>query len=234
MSVKHHWLIGCALGWLLCGCAGTGSYVGRQAMPAMPGTYHRVIRGETLWRIAQRYQVEVDDLVSVNRLPNAAQLNAGQLIFVPQLPASREEAASFEAPQRPAALPPTGGPSGDFVWPVRGKVVAPFGARLYGATNRGIDIRGNPSGTVVASRAGRVVFLDARLHGYGRTIILDHGDGLMTVYAGVAESLVALGETVAYRAPIARLGDGAAAVLHFEIRRNARPQNPHYYLSLAR
>ena len=213
---------------LSAGCASTGSFAGRQALPSVPGSYHRVSRGETLWSIARRYQVELDDLVSVNRLPDAARVSAGQLIFIPRLPASVEESREAAAPRLPT------GSADEFAWPVRGKVVSTFGARLYGAVNRGIDIRGAPLSPVVAARAGRVVFLDDRFGSYGRTLILDHGDGLMTVYAGVGQVLVSLGQAVEQRTPIARLDDGASTPLHFEIRDRARAHNPYYYLSAVR
>jgi len=213
---------------LLTGCAATGSVSGRQALPAMPGSYHRVARGETLWGIARRYQVELDDVVSVNRLPDAARLSPGQLIFIPQLPASVEEPRETAMPRRPA------GSADEFLWPVRGKVVSTFGTRLYGAVNRGVDIRGAPASVVVAARAGRVIFLEERFGSYGRTLILDHGDGLVTVYAGVGDVLVSLGQAVEQRTPIARLADGSGTPLHFEIRHRARAHNPYYYLSSVR
>ena len=58
------------------GCATTAPSrplaVPPQAVPALDGSYHRVVKGDTLWRIARSFGVGVDTLATVNRLPNAS------------------------------------------------------------------------------------------------------------------------------------------------------------------
>ena len=84
-----------------------------------------------------------------------------------------------------------------------------------------------------AARSGRVVFIDANMPGYGKTVILEHGDGFSTVYAWNGELLVQLGQTVSQATPIATIGSSGRATapsLHFEIRRQGKPVDPLQYL----
>ena len=121
---------------------------------------------------------------------------------------------------------------GPFIWPVRGDVIVGFGTT--GKTkSKGIDIRTYEGAPVLAAKSGRIVYCDSRLKGFGNTVIIDHGNGLQTVYAYNSEILVKLGDTVDQGSVIAKAGstgrsDGAS--LHFEVRKNSEPQNPRNYL----
>lgn len=96
----------------------------------------------------------------------------------------------------------------NLAWPVRGKVSSGFGPRGKGARARmhqGIDIP-VPAGTPVqASMAGTVI--EARVYnGYGNTVIVDHGNGMQTLYAHCLELAVKEGETVKLGQVIAYAG----------------------------
>jgi murein DD-endopeptidase MepM/ murein hydrolase activator NlpD len=86
----------------------------------------------------------------------------------------------------------------------------------------------------VAARAGRVVYSGDKLSGYGKLVILDHGDGLQTLYAHGLELLVRVGDAVEKGQPIARVGRTGNATTehcHFEIRKDRLPVDPLPYLS---
>ena len=217
----------------LTGCATLPPAVPPGATPSLPpngGIYHRVARGQTLWSISKRYGVDLDTLVQVNRLANSSQINTGQLIVIP-----RPDAASHAVPMPAAdATPePFTVDNNGFIWPVQGQLLSAFGTRQQGVANQGIDVAA-PAGTpVLASRGGRVSFVGEEMPGYGKTVILDHGDGYATVYAWNSEVLVRVGEVVPQRQTIAKVGTtgrAASPSLHFEIRRGHRPQNPFYFL----
>jgi murein DD-endopeptidase MepM/ murein hydrolase activator NlpD len=194
------------------------------AMPSAAGSYHRVEAGQTLWRISNMYGVDLDTIVQTNRLPDASKLEAGQLLFIPGAGPSR---------QVPAARSPDSSEGADFLWPVRGRVATYFGSRQTHVTNKGIDIAVTGDASVVASRAGRVVFADEQLRGCGGTVIIDHGDGFSTIYTRATAVLVRAGQTVRQREPIARIGAAghrAEPLLHFEVRKGHRPRNPMFYL----
>jgi murein DD-endopeptidase MepM/ murein hydrolase activator NlpD len=182
-----------------------------------------VVRGETLWRIAKRYGVTVSDLSAANRLSDAARIETGQRLIVPP---SGRPVSGFSV-EKTAPEPES------FVWPVEGRVVSVFGLRGPGGVNKGIDIEAPRGAEVQASRGGRVSFTHENLPGFGKTIILDHGEGFATVYAYLEEILVNSGQGVDQHQVIARVGAGGRArgsALHFEVRRKQKPQNPFHYL----
>ena len=194
-----------------------------QSPPRTGGVYHRVERGQTVWRIAQQYQVSLEDIAAANTLDASHRLATGQMLWIPGATA----AIHIEPPQTHAV------DHDSFQWPVRGEVVAYFGAMQAGSTNRGVNIRVARGTPVRAARGGKVVFIDTQMPGYGKAVILDHGDGFATVYAWNGELLVQLGQVVSRATPIATVGSSGRApssALHFEIRRRHVPQNPFYFL----
>lgn len=162
-----------------------------QALPTMQGSYHLVRRGETLWRIARSYGLDVNTLASANRLPSAHHLTVGQQLFLP-LPTE----------------------SSRFLWPVRGAVKT--------AGTSWIEIAAPAGSLVRASRSGRVAVATRHLSGLGKTVVLDHQDGYVTVYAGLDHLLVAPDTVLRQGMPLGALGSSA---LHFEIRYEAKPKN---------
>ena len=99
-----------------------------------------------------------------------------------------------------------------------------------GGIHKGISIQAQAGDTVRAARTGRVVFADY-LSGYGQTVILDHLDGLYSVYARNSKLLVKLDELVLKNSGVAEIGASDHLVyLHFEIRKNSVEDNPLYYL----
>jgi len=187
------------------------------------GIYHEVHQGDTLWRIAQVYGMDVTDIVKANNIPNSAKINAGQRLFIPGAKTphtvTAEKTALYEKDL--------------FIWPLSGDCVSYFSQETYGARNKGIDIKAKEGGDVVASKGGKVVFCSNKVKGLGRVIIIDHLDGFSTVYARNSQNLVKVGDRVEQNQVIAKAGStgrGATQYLHFEIRRRHKSQNPLYYL----
>lgn len=189
------------------------------------GVYHKVQSGETLWRIAKTYSVDIGSIVKINNIPNVAKIEKDQLVFIP----GATEVKDVQG------VVPSGKLEGDansseFIWPVKGKVISYFGERQRLRVNRGISIEATEGEIVRAARAGVVVFADY-LAGYVYTVILDHEDGLFSVYSQNAKLLATVGTRVAKNGPIAHVGrNQGIAFLHFEIRKNSIADNPLYYL----
>ncbi len=185
------------------------------------GIYHYVNRGETLWGISRIYGVNMKTILNANNIYDARDIERGQRLLIPG-PAKREqEQKTFSYKDF-------------FTWPLKGPVVSHYGSKLDRTKNKGIDIRALEGSSVKASRAGKVVFCDEWLKGFGKTVILDHGDSFQTVYAYNSFILVSVGDFVEQNAVIAKVGRGGRAKepsLHFEIRHDGEPQNPFYYLS---
>jgi len=188
------------------------------------GTYHKVIKGETLWRISKNYGVDIEKLAEANSLSDAESIKTGQLILIP---------GNVARPQ-PNVETPSVYHKEDFIWPVKGRVISSFGEKTGLTSNKGINIQAQEGIFVVASRSGRVIFSDEKVKGFGKTVIIDHGDGIQTVYSHNSEILVKVGEEVKQAQSIAKVGStgrGNCPYLHFEIRKKHKPQNPFYYLS---
>jgi len=201
------------------GCA-TAPYVKPLPVPGVPGFYHRVETGQTIWRISKMYNVDLDELVSINHISDASAIEVGQLIFIPS---QRKEPVSVRANDT----------SDDFIWPLKGKVVANFDQTVNNMINKGINISPYSDFDVIASRAGRVVFYNDNFGGYGKTIIIDHGDGFSTVYTRNLEVFIRPGDNVRKGSVIAKAGSAGRdknTYLHFEIRKKYIPQNPYFYL----
>lgn len=122
---------------------------------------------------------------------------------------------------------------GNFIWPIRGKIVGAFGPSGTGLRNDGINIAA-PAGTPVqASDAGVVAYAGNGIKGFGNLILLKHNSGWMTAYAHNAETLVQRGDTVRRGQRIARVGatgNVSRPQLHFEIRKGSQALDPQKYL----
>jgi len=185
------------------------------------GVYHKVLRGQTLWQIAQVYGVSIKDIIDSNKIPNGTALEVGQLLFIPG--AQEVKDISEHAVDKN---------KNEFIWPLKGKVVVYFDDPVSASTvSRGIDIQAQQAGdTVLATREGDVVLADY-LSGYGQTVMIDHNDGFISVYARNSKLLVKLGDHVFKGDAIAQVGPMDNRVVeHFEIRHGSQATNPLYYL----
>lgn len=205
----------------LAGCASVPPYSG----PIIPvsgvssGISHRVEAGQTLWRISRMYNVDIDDILRLNRISENAVIEPGQVLLIP----NRTNPQDYQVK----------GAQDDFIWPLRGRVIAPFGANYRNLINKGINIQASFGADIIAVRSGKVVFYADKLGNFGKSVIIDHGDGLRSVYSRFSEVFVHPGVNVQRGELIGRVGTSARdkdCYLHFEVRKGALPQNPLYYL----
>jgi murein DD-endopeptidase MepM/ murein hydrolase activator NlpD len=125
------------------------------------------------------------------------------------------------------------------IWPVLGgKVKDRFGMRLHPITERvrmhkGIDIAAESGTEVFAAAAGVVVDAVLQKNGYGKHVIIDHGDGLVTLYGHLSKILVKKGDKIDRWNPIGLVGETGFATgphLHYEVRRDDKAQDPNDYM----
>jgi len=199
------------------------------------GVMHIVQPGQTLWRIARAYDVPLETIARVNGISDPTRVDVGVPIFIPGARATID-VAPYPAPPPSARRSPGFRPdtSADFLWPVDGgEFMRPYGEPRRHHVHAGVDIRGTRGQEILASRDGIVAFAGRTRGGYGTMVIVDHGDGVQTLYAHAQKVLVATGDTVARGTPIAlvgRTGNATTEHCHFELRVDNRPVDPVPYL----
>ncbi|MDR3418969.1 MAG: peptidoglycan DD-metalloendopeptidase family protein [Nevskia sp.] len=214
---------------------------------------YRVQRGDTLYSIAFRHQLDYHDIANWNGIGRDYAIYPGQILHlhpaggdsrlqpvasarpapvpaasVPEAPTTAVAvAAPRPAPQAgadPPDLPGPGFDSGRWEWPTRGKVARGFEAD----SSKGLDIAGDYGQIVVAAAGGKVVYSGSALKGYGELVIIKHDEQYLSAYGYNRRRLVEEGQQVVAGEPIAELGMGPEQkpLLHFEIRDKGRPVDP--------
>jgi murein DD-endopeptidase MepM/ murein hydrolase activator NlpD len=131
-----------------------------------------------------------------------------------------------------------GDPSSEtFLRPGYGVVTDEYGPRTNPVTGEagfhtGVDL-GDPSGAPVAASKSGVVAYSGWISGYGETVIIDHGNGVQTLYGHNSQRLVSVGQTVARGETIAYVGSTGMSTgphIHWEIRINGQHTNPMQYV----
>jgi murein DD-endopeptidase MepM/ murein hydrolase activator NlpD len=230
--------------------AGASAASGSNSLPK-----HQVVSGDTLRKIARRYQVPVTELAAANKILPKAKLRMGDQLVIPPRPM---QMASTPAPNwsagslNPNAAAPVNNarkiaPTPDlsaekkansatalmFRWPVRGRIISGFGPKPGGQENAGINFA-VPEGTPVkAAEEGVVVYASNELKTYGNLVLIRHTNGFVTAYAHVSEILVKRDDVVKRGQVIAKsgqTGNVATPQLHFEIRKGSTPVDPMPYL----
>ncbi|MCX5693907.1 MAG: peptidoglycan DD-metalloendopeptidase family protein [Candidatus Omnitrophica bacterium] len=207
---------------IIAGCASVSSPNAPILPPlaqGVPGVHHRVEAGQTLWRISRIYDVDIDDIIRLNHISEDATVEIGQVLLIP----NRVSGQNI----------PVKSSGDDFIWPLKGRVISGFGVTYHNLINKGINIQASAGSNILAARSGRVVFCSNNFGNYGKTIIIDHGDGLRSVYARASEIFVQPGENIQRGTLVGRVGSSVRDknnYLHFEIRKGAMPQNPLFYL----
>jgi murein DD-endopeptidase MepM/ murein hydrolase activator NlpD len=118
-------------------------------------------------------------------------------------------------------------------WPVRGAVIAAYGANVNGSRNDGIDIS-VPQGTPIkAAENGVVIYAGNGLKELGNTVLVRHDDGTVTVYGNADTLSVARGQKIQRGQTVAvsgMSGNVKQPQVHFEVRKDATPVNPITFL----
>lgn len=188
------------------------------------GIVVEVSRGDTLSDLSARYNVPVDVIVRVNHLSAPDNISAGQSLI---LPGARPGGRSIQSVARSSALR----------WPVTGPVTSGFGWRVHPITgdsefHQGIDIAASEGTSVVAAASG-TISSRGWYGGYGRLIIIDHGNGIETRYGHLSGYAVDQGGEVSAGQVVGYIGSSGISTgphLHFEVRVNGEAVDPKYYL----
>lgn len=207
------------------------------------GVMYTVKSGDTLTKIVSRYGGDVEKILEANAFESADDLVVGKDIFIPggQPPAVTAPVrvaplgSIFTAPSgnippvtTPAAPRGSAGGSGTWVWPTDWRVIT----QHYGWKHTGVDIDGDFTTQSYAAADGVVIYSGWR-NGYGYTVEIDHGNGIVTRYAHHSKNYVSKGDVVTAGQAIAQTGTTGRSTgthIHFEVIKNGKFQNPLDYI----
>ncbi|MDZ7587227.1 MAG: M23 family metallopeptidase [Patescibacteria group bacterium] len=203
-------------------------------VPPVTGMVHKVKRGETIFSIAKKYDVTAQQIINwpFNTYSNDEnfELAAGQVLIVPD---GVKPAEVLWDPKRYVAqtTPNAGAVSatGQFIWPAGGTI-----SQRYVWYHKALDIANKSAPAILAADSGKVTVAGwPDSGGYGNRVMIDHGNGLVTLYAHMASISVSLGQTVNRGDVIGRMGSTGRSTgthLHFEVRVGGSIVNPLEYL----
>jgi murein DD-endopeptidase MepM/ murein hydrolase activator NlpD len=220
--------------------------VGQQLrVPSSDGIVYEVRLGDTLSDVAGYFGVEVDEILAfpANNLGSVDDIVENQTLFIPNgtrptpaEPAPVETEVDDPASDaEPADLPPpSSGPSSaaGFIWPASGPVSSYFGP----SHPLGIDIDqfNSPGAPIYAAASGTVTFAGGTTCcSYGLYIVINHGNGLETLYAHLGSFTVSQGQYVEQGQVIGYVGLTGYTTgyhLHFEVHLNGQVVDPLGYL----
>ncbi|MEZ4546446.1 MAG: M23 family metallopeptidase [Thermodesulfobacteriota bacterium] len=177
--------------------------------------YHVLASGETLYRVSRIYDTTVDELIEINNIQDYTDIPTGTRLRVPGVAGVAE----------PSSL----------IWPLPGSISSGYGKRGR-RFHWGIDIPA-PSGTPIRAPADGLVLVSTNggkgFTGYGRVVVIAHGNGISTLYAHNRSNEVKAGSCIRAGEVLGKVGATGNATgnhLHFEIRKNGKPVNPLDYL----
>lgn len=222
------------------------------ASGAKTGEWYSVAKGDTIYSVAMRFDLDYRRLAQANDIGSDFHLAIGQRIkltddviasnkqgsvstqqnsaTVSKVTDTKGVAATQKGTHTPTSVAINDGPI-VWQWPLNRNIVktdASITTQL-----KGIDISGSIGENIVSAASGVVVFAGSGLRGYGNLVIVQHSGNYLSAYAYASELLVREKQTVAAGDPVAIMGRANVAsqpALHFEIRKDGKPLNPLSFL----
>lgn len=184
--------------------------------------YHEVQRGDSLSVLAKKYGSDIETIKLANKL-KSNRIYVGQTLMIPHLKRGINQPFLLK--------------KGSFIWPVIGRISSGYGYRIHPIKGRrelhgGIDIA-VPVGTKIRAAASGKVIQSGWISGFGKTIVIDHGDGVRTLYGHNYRLLVRAGSNVNLGQVIALAGSTGLSTgphLDFRIYKDGKTVNPIKYL----
>lgn len=237
------------LGALLIGCSPTRNeftyapvYSPTANMQMQGSQYHTVQRGDTLYSIAWRYNMDYRTLARMNGISAPYALAVDQKILLKWPSVRYKQAKAVQAkPKRiksasraasrpvPARMRNTRTRE-SWSWPIQGKLVDRYNPKKG---LKGINIAGQYGQKIRASRSGYIAYASNGLRDYGNLIIIKHNNEFLSAYAHNKRMYVKEGQYVKKGQVIGLMGRNSKGrhQLHFEIRKTGEPVNPLRYLA---
>lgn len=203
-------------------------------IPPVDGVSYTAAANDTLSTIAKKYSITTDAIIAQNGLSSET-ISKGQHLFLPgakplaQPKVIAKTGTSTKVLNDSNNVPVVGKP---FIYPTVGQLTQKFRAGHYA-----FDIANRDKPEVWAAADGVVIKASSGTYGggYGNHVIIDHGDGLETLYAHLDHLTVKVGDKVTQGQVIGQMGNtgrvyGATGIhLHWEVIKNGVKQNPGNY-----
>lgn len=204
------------------------------------GVRHKVARGETIYSVGKKYGLDGSQVQMIVDYPFNEFLNdetfelvVGQYLMVPEgVKAEARLPSNVASPTRFGALTPDAGTVsalGSFIWPASGGIT-----QSYSFFHKAIDIANRAAGPILAADAGLVTTAGwPDSSGYGNRVVIDHGNGYVTLYAHMSVVQVVEGQRVKRGDVIGQMGSTGRSTgvhLHFEVRQGGALLNPLSFL----
>ncbi len=202
-------------------------------IPPEDGVIHTIKKGDTIKKIADLYQADELSIIEANDI-NPLALTVGTTIFIPDgvPPAPKiktkprtRSALSLKQIFKPTPANPNTGTK--LLWPAKSHRINQY----YTWRHRALDINGRMGDPIYAAESGKVIRAGWN-RGYGYNVMINHGNGIITLYAHSSKLLVKKGDTVKRGDVIALIGSTGWSTgphIHFEVRVNGRKVNPLNY-----
>lgn len=194
------------------------------------GVSHTISKGDTLEKIAKKYKASADEIKQLNEIEDETELALGSKLVIP---GGKKYVAPRPAvtQRREVVVPPSiaAKPGGKMLWPTNSQRITQY----FKWRHAGLDIGNKMREPIYAAESGVVEIAGWKGGGWGRTVLINHGNGLKTRYAHATKVLVSPGEQVEKGKVIALVGStgrSSGPHLHFGVYVNGRPVNPLKYL----
>jgi len=192
------------------------------------GIRHKIRSGETVQKIAKKYDAESEDIIEFNKLASADDIKIGEILIIPggQKPQviPTYSLRSLSAPTAPTVS------KGKMVWPSTCRRITQY----YSWRHHAVDIACRFGSAIKAANAGRVIKAQGGWNGgYGIMIVIDHGGGIQTLYSHLSKLYVQVGDYVQAGEAIGAEGSTGKSTgphLLIEVRVGGSRKNPLLYI----
>ncbi len=204
----------------------------------LSGTLHKIVRNDTIAKIAKTYQADASKIKDYNRIDGDDKLVVGEFLIVPEgkiiytpkptpkpvTPPKTTVVKTYPVPE------PVYDTSGKMGWPADCRRISQY---FRGWRHTGLDTACTFGSPIYAVADGVVEKVQYGRTGYGYYVIINHGDGVKTLYGHASRILVAVGQYVSRGEVIMEEGSTGKSTgphLHFEVRINGSQLNPLNYI----
>lgn len=207
-------------------------------IPPLDGVVHVIKKGDNIGKLAKIYGADAEAIVAANKLSSANDIRINQEIIIPggkpvaAAPTAVPYRQTATAPARAGGSPGANAPAvggGRLIWPTTSRRLSQY----FNWRHYGIDVPNKVGQPIYAIQSGVVETAGWNRGGYGYYVIINHGNGMRSLYAHSSELFVSAGDRVVQGQVISAIGNTGRSTgphLHFEIRINGKTVNPLSYV----